>query len=150
MSVRSLLKRALFSPSQAVFLNKYAPGRSKYFLSTSPKHTNDTGTEKVKINAVASIATEVPHSDGMDRYPHLRDMRGFLRLSDYIGTLAFASSGSILAASHGMDLLGAIALGTITAVGGGSIRDVVILGRVPFWSGQVHTYSASVLNRNFQ
>jgi len=35
-----------------------------------------------------------------------------------------------------LDLLGAVALGTITAVGGGTVRDVVILGRVPFWSGK--------------
>ena len=26
-------------------------------------------------------------------------------------------------------------MGTITAVGGGTIRDVVVLGRIPFWSG---------------
>ena len=35
-----------------------------------------------------------------------------------------------------MDLLGAVALGTITAVGGGTIRDVIIIGRAPFWSGK--------------
>lgn len=34
-----------------------------------------------------------------------------------------------------MDLLGAVTVGTITAVGGGTLRDVVILRRLPFWSG---------------
>ena len=98
-------------------------------------NTDAKGTTDAVAAAATASATEKPHPDGMDRYPHLRDVRGFLRLSDYIGTLAFASSGSILAASHGMDLLGAVALGTITAVGGGTVRDVVVLGRIPFWSG---------------
>jgi len=71
----------------------------------------------------------------MDRYPHLRSTRGILRGIDYFGTLLFAANGSIIAATHGMDLLGAIAVGTITACGGGTVRDVVILGRIPFWSG---------------
>lgn len=34
-----------------------------------------------------------------------------------------------------MDGLGAVAVGTITAVGGGTLRDVIILRREPFWSG---------------
>ena len=96
-------------------------------LCTAPEKTSSTSSKG---------AADKPHPDGMDRYPHLRDVRGFLRLSDYLGTLAFASSGSILAASHGMDLLGAVAIGTITAVGGGTVRDVVVLGRIPFWSGK--------------
>ena len=59
-------------------------------------------------------------------------MRGL----DYAGTLVFASSGSICAAAAGMDVLGAVAVGTITAVGGGTVRDVLILRREPFWAGR--------------
>ena len=97
------------------------------------KSTSSTASKEE--GKAAKDAVEKPHPDGMDRYPHFRDVRGFLRLSDYIGTAAFASSGSIFAASYGMDLLGAVAVGTVTAVGGGTVRDVVILGRTPFWSG---------------
>lgn len=33
-----------------------------------------------------------------------------------------------------MDLLGSMVLGTITAVGGGTLRDVMVFGKRPFWS----------------
>jgi hypothetical protein len=36
--------------------------------------------------------------------------------------------------SNGMDLLGSMVLGTITAVGGGTIRDSIVLRKRPFWS----------------
>jgi uncharacterized membrane protein YeiH len=42
----------------------------------------------------------------------------------------------LITASCNLDLLGAVALGTLTAVGGGTIRDVIIMGRTPFWSGK--------------
>jgi len=42
-------------------------------------------------------------------------------------------SGSLTAATSGCDLLGAMAVGSITALGGGTIRDAVILRVVPFW-----------------
>ncbi len=32
-----------------------------------------------------------------------------------------------------MDVLGTIVVGTVTAVGGGTIRDTLVLGRAPFW-----------------
>ena len=49
---------------------------------------------------------------------------------DWIGTISFAISGSLVAIGHGLDLLGVLMVGTITAVGGGIIRDL-ILGNVP-------------------
>jgi uncharacterized membrane protein YeiH len=33
-----------------------------------------------------------------------------------------------------MDVFGCMVIGTITAVGGGTIRDVIVLHRRPFWS----------------
>eukprot|EP00047_Mylnosiga_fluctuans_P017068 m.58501 g.58501 ORF g.58501 m.58501 type:complete len:244 (-) comp6906_c0_seq2:67-798(-) len=41
-----------------------------------------------------------------------------------------ARSGHLTA---GMDLLGTVVVGTITAVGGGTARDVIVLNRMPFW-----------------
>ncbi len=32
-----------------------------------------------------------------------------------------------------MDMLGTVVVGTITAVGGGTIRDALVMNRVPFW-----------------
>ncbi len=49
-----------------------------------------------------------------------------------IGTLAGAVSGCRLSAAKQFDLFGALIVGTATAVGGGTIRDL-ILGLTPFW-----------------
>lgn len=46
------------------------------------------------------------------------------------GTIAFASSGAMVAIEKNLDLLGIIVLGVITAVGGGMIRDITI-GNIP-------------------
>jgi len=51
---------------------------------------------------------------------------------DYIGTFAFAISGVRLAASKKFDLFGAFVVGFVTAVGGGTLRDLM-LGVRPFW-----------------
>ena len=72
-------------------------------------------------------------SDGMPRYPNLT-VPGLLRGSDYIGTCSFALTGTLLAASKGLDCFGAPIIGLITAVGGGTIRDFVLgAGRRAFW-----------------
>ena len=51
---------------------------------------------------------------------------------DYLGTLAFAISGIRLAAGKGLDWFGAYVVGFVTAVGGGTIRDI-LLDIKPFW-----------------
>jgi uncharacterized membrane protein YeiH len=48
----------------------------------------------------------------------------------YIGTIAFAVSGAAVAARARMDWLGMAVLAVITAVGGGTVRDL-LLGRLP-------------------
>ena len=49
---------------------------------------------------------------------------------DLLGTLAFALSGAFRAVKHELDLLGLVVLATLTGVGGGLIRDV-LLGSTP-------------------
>ena len=39
---------------------------------------------------------------------------------DYIGTAAFAAAGTLVAGETGMDTLGCLIVGTITAIGGGT------------------------------
>ena len=51
---------------------------------------------------------------------------------EYIGTFAFAFSGIRLAANKDFDLFGAYVVGFVTAIGGGTIRDL-LLGLPPFW-----------------
>lgn len=49
---------------------------------------------------------------------------------DIIGTLVFAISGVLTAIRHKFDLVGSIIIGLVTAVGGGSLRDMLI-GETP-------------------
>lgn len=54
------------------------------------------------------------------------------RFIEFIGTFAFALSGIRLAASKHYDWLGGFVCGIAVAIGGGTIRDVM-LGVRPFW-----------------
>lgn len=51
-------------------------------------------------------------------------------ITDLIGTLVFAISGVLTAIRHKFDLVGSVIIGLVTAVGGGSIRDILI-GETP-------------------
>src|SRR5574344_3033920 len=54
------------------------------------------------------------------------------KILDFIGTFAFASSGIRLAAGKHFDWFGGYVVGLATAIGGGTLRDVM-LGVTPFW-----------------
>lgn len=51
---------------------------------------------------------------------------------EYIGTIVFAISGIRLAAAKGFDWFGAFVVGFVTAIGGGTVRDL-LLDVTPFW-----------------
>lgn len=59
----------------------------------------------------------------------------FVMTLDYVGTLAFAISGIRLASAKNFDLFGAFVVGLATAIGGGTVRDIM-LGQPIFWMGQ--------------
>lgn len=65
-------------------------------------------------------------------------------LLDYVGTLVFAISGALAAMRHRFDPFGVLILATVTAVGGGSLRDVVI-GRTPVGWMQDITYAYLII-----
>ncbi len=50
----------------------------------------------------------------------------FLLTIEIIGTIAFAISGIRLAAAKSFDLFGAYTIGLVTAIGGGTLRDVLL------------------------
>lgn len=56
----------------------------------------------------------------------------FVDFIEWIGTFAFAISGIRLAAKKEFDLFGAYVVGLLTAIGGGTIRDL-LLQTTPFW-----------------
>ncbi|TWT81265.1 hypothetical protein CA13_27160 [Planctomycetes bacterium CA13] len=51
----------------------------------------------------------------------------------YAGDVVFAISGALCAARHRMDALGFVLIGTITGIGGGTTRDL-LLGRTVWWT----------------
>jgi len=53
-----------------------------------------------------------------------------LLVFDYIGTFVFAISGTLTAAEKKLDIFGATVIGFVTAVGGGTVRDMM-LGDTP-------------------
>jgi len=57
----------------------------------------------------------------------------FIYYLDIFGTIVFAITGVLAASEKRLDLFGVIVVGVVTAIGGGTIRDLV-LGRTPvFW-----------------
>ena len=49
----------------------------------------------------------------------------FVDIIEFIGTFAFAISGVRLASAKKFDLFGAFVVGLVTAVGGGTLRDLL-------------------------
>ncbi len=53
-----------------------------------------------------------------------------LTIIEWIGTIVFSASGALVAIAAGLDFFGVLVVGSITATGGGIMRDVMI-GNVP-------------------
>ncbi len=64
---------------------------------------------------------------------------------EIIGTIAFASSGAMVAVRKKLDLFGIIVLGVVTAVGGGMLRDLTI-GNIPpnMFRNPIYVFTAFV------
>ncbi len=73
--------------------------------------------------------------------PHFSYNLALLRIADYLGTIAFAISGTITAAACGMNVNGCLFIATCTAIGGGTLRDTVLLSRPAFWLVEIEYYS---------
>jgi len=55
-----------------------------------------------------------------------------IQILDYLGTAAFAVSGALKGVRKEMDIFGVAVLATVTAIGGGTIRDTLLQEKV-FW-----------------
>ena len=61
-----------------------------------------------------------------------------ITMLEYVGIFAFAISGANVAIHENLDLLGIYILATVTAMGGGIIRDIVVNEGVPaFFNNQI-------------
>ncbi|HEX8164276.1 MAG TPA: trimeric intracellular cation channel family protein [Beijerinckiaceae bacterium] len=55
---------------------------------------------------------------------------------DWLGIVVFAVTGALVASRKQMDIVGFALLGTVTGIGGGTLRDI-LLGQLPvFWVGK--------------
>ncbi len=68
-----------------------------------------------------------------------------MHILDLVGTAVFAITGALAAGRKRMDIFGVVVLGCVTALGGGTIRDV-ILGAYPiFWiSNAIYLWVAAI------
>jgi uncharacterized membrane protein YeiH len=60
-------------------------------------------------------------------------MNTLIRTIEVLGIVAFALTGFYAARKKGMDLIGVYSLGMVTALGGGSLRDVILDRHPLFW-----------------
>ncbi|MGH9219230.1 MAG: trimeric intracellular cation channel family protein [Vicinamibacterales bacterium] len=81
----------------------------------------------------------VARSGGATRY-HARVRFYYFEI---IGTAVFAVTGVLAVTRRGLDIFGAAVLGMVTALGGGTVRDVII-GAPPFWLGDANYIWAAV------
>jgi uncharacterized membrane protein YeiH len=56
-----------------------------------------------------------------------------LRLTDLLGVAVFAVSGALAAGRKSLDLLGVVVIAMVTAIGGGTTRDVLLDRHPVFW-----------------
>ena len=59
-------------------------------------------------------------------------MTGFNHWLDLLGVAVFAASGALVASRKEMDIVGFALVGTLTGIGGGTLRDL-LLGHRPLW-----------------
>lgn len=84
----------------------------------------------IACSAIAISASYRTNSHAPRR--NAMELSGISQIFDFIGTFAFAISGIRLASARRFDLFGAYVVGLTTAVGGGTVRDLM-LGLTPFW-----------------
>src|SRR5512144_1320101 len=69
-------------------------------------------------------------------------MNTLIKTCEVLGIIAFALTGFYAARKKGMDLIGVYSLGMVTALGGGSLRDVILNRHPLFW---IQHYEYAVL-----
>jgi len=65
-------------------------------------------------------------------------MEQWIEILDLIGTAVFATTGALAAGRKRMDVFGVVVLGCVTALGGGTLRDVTLGISPVFWISSTH------------
>uniref|UniRef100_A0A6V1KF69 Glycine transporter domain-containing protein n=1 Tax=Heterosigma akashiwo TaxID=2829 RepID=A0A6V1KF69_HETAK len=122
----NLKRSAVKFPSQVVAPATFKPiaphqsvaHRPQVIFSAPPKPFSVKGAAKLSTRA----AVELPCNSAQ-----------LLRGIHYVGTVAFAYNGATIAGSAGMHMLGCVIVGTINALGGGTLRDIMTGNTPVFW-----------------
>ena len=72
----------------------------------------------------------------------------YIAILEYVGVLAFAISGANVAIEEEFDLFGIYILATVTAMGGGVIRDIVTDVSIPVFFQDYNIYFCRSHNCN--
>lgn len=64
----------------------------------------------------------------------------YLYVMDLVGVFAFAVSGALKAGARGMDLFGVLVIAAVTAIGGGTLRDVLLDDPVYWLTDAIYLY----------
>ena len=92
---------------------------------------------KTRPNGTQSgISDRMLMSVGPPVFGYSRDMKVFqtaVAILDWSGVIVFAISGALVASRKQMDIVGFVLLGTVTGIGGGTLRDVLLGANPVFW-----------------
>lgn len=61
-----------------------------------------------------------------------------IAMLDWLGIVAFTITGALVAARNQMDAVGFVLLGTVTGIGGGTLRDLLLNGHPVLWIERPH------------
>ncbi|PYF06918.1 UPF0126 family protein, partial [Rhodobacter viridis] len=53
-------------------------------------------------------------------------MTSYVTILDYLGVALFTATGALTASRRQLDILGFTFLGTLTGIGGGTVRDLIL------------------------
>lgn len=64
---------------------------------------------------------------------------------DFVGTAVFAITGALSAGRKQMDIFGVVVLGCVTAIGGGTLRDVILGSHPVFWISDARYFAIATV-----
>lgn len=111
-------------------------GPPRVFLKSV--HDGALGSRSMPLGVIGRYAADAMDIDPLD----------LIAVLDRVGVVAFATSGVDVGVRRRLDIFGLLVMGTVTATGGGLMRDVVI-GRTPLvldqWDYFLWALGASIL-----
>ncbi len=77
-------------------------------------------------------------------HPELESLKWSMLITDAVGVALFAVNGTVKGLSYGMSGMTAVFLGVLTAIGGGTIRDIIV-GQIPSIIRDKHMYATPAI-----